>query len=175
MEIQEKLSELLEGTSFRTYSNCKSGEQFIEIARHNEEQYARIEAKGEQYQERIQNFVCLLLSEKLNPLAMEKFGNTSDASLRKLLSELLYNPEMTSEWKKNHKLALAALSNEGFNKDQIKIIGELFDAIPGIIINFLADFINRLKAVPMQEVWSITKVLVQMIKEASYADTQRNN
>ena len=175
MGTESKILDLLAGIDFKVVDSNSSVEKFKEVATHNSRQYTRIEAMGEEHQKRIEDLICLVLSGKLDPMAMDRFGDTSDASLRKLLSDFFYIPEMTPEWEKIRKLALAALDDEAFTNDQIQSIAKLYDAVPEMMIDYLADSISRLKAVPMQEASSISKVLIHMIQERDHDNIVRNN
>jgi len=71
MDVKQRLLDLLGETNFKILDSSASVEEFKEIARYNQEQYARIEAIGDRHQERILNLICLALAEKLHPLGGE--------------------------------------------------------------------------------------------------------
>ena len=144
--------------------------EFKETIQYNQEQYARIEAMGDQYWERILDLTCLILADKLQPLMISRFGDTSEYSLHRILNECFYTPEMKSEWGKCKQLALKTLSDDGLDAKQIELISYVMDNLPETIIGLLVWIVGRLKVVPMQEVTSVSKILAQMMKEGGYAD-----
>lgn len=74
----------------------------MEIAKYNQTQHARIEAMGEQHQKRIEDYLCLVLAEKLQPILMRKFGNSSDTSFHQVLIEMFNLPEVKSDWEEKN-------------------------------------------------------------------------
>lgn len=170
MDTQAKLLDLFGGVKFKVIDSGASVEEFKEITQYNQGQYARIEAMGEQYEERILDLICLVIAEKLYPLVISRFGDTSEYSLHRILNECFYTPEMKSEWGACKQTALTALSGDGLDAKQIEIISNVIDNLPETIIDLLVWIAGRLKVIPMQEVTSVSKILVQMMKEGSYAD-----
>jgi len=144
--------------------------EFKETIQYNQEQYARIEAMGEQHQKRIEDYLCLVLAEKLQPILMRKFGNSSDTSFHQVLIEMFDCPGMKSDWEAIKQLALAALRSDGLNNQQIIIISNLMDELPGLIISFLIELAGRLKPIPMTIAPRVSSILARMMKEGSYAD-----
>jgi hypothetical protein len=67
MDTEKNLLDLFGEVNFKVMKREASVEEFKEIARHKEEQYARIEAMGVQHVERIKDMMALALAEKLHP------------------------------------------------------------------------------------------------------------
>jgi len=175
MDSKQRLLDLLGGTNFRFIDSGTSVQEFKETVQHNQTQYARIEAMGDQYQERILDLICLILAEKLQPLMISRFGDTSEHSLHRILNECFYTPEMKLEWEACKQTTLAALSYDGLDAKQMEIISYVIDNLPVTIIDLLVWIVGRLKVVPMQEVKSVSKILAQMMKEGCYADNTGYN
>lgn len=175
MDAKQRLLDLFGETNFKILNSSASVEEFKEIARYNQEQYARIEEIGDYYQERILNLMCLVLAEKLHPLAVNGPGDTSKYSLRRILAECFCSPGMKLEWGKYKQLALTALSGEGLDAKQTTVIGNIIDGLPDMIIDLLVEFAGRLEVIPIQDVSSFGIILAQMMKEGEYADNSRSN
>ena len=170
METETKLLDLLGGINFKVIDIGASVAEFKETIQYNQIQYARMEAMGEQHQKRIEDYLCLVLAEKLQPILMRKFGNSSDTSFHQVLIEMFNLPEVKSDWEEKKQLALAALRSDGLNNQQIIIISNLMDELPGLIISFLIELAGRLKPIPMTIAPRVSSILARMMKEGSYAD-----
>lgn len=175
MDTKQKLLGLLGGTNFRLIDGSSSVQEFKEIVQYNEKQYARIEAKGDQYQERILDLMSLILSEKLQPVMIGRFGNTSGYSLHRILNESFYAHGLESEWESCKRTALKALGEDGLDERQLEIISKAIDTIPEVMISLLVWIIGRLKVMPMQEVGNISRILSNMMKEGEYGDNKGHN
>lgn len=175
MEKETKLLDLLGGINFKVIDSGASVAEFKETIQYNQTQYARIEAMGDQHRERILDLTCLILADKLQPLMISRFGDTSEYSLHCILKECFYAPEMKSEWEACKQTTLAALSYDGFDAKQMEIIGYIIDNLPEMIIDLLIWIVGRLKVIPMQEGTSLSKILAQMMKEGGYADNTGYN
>lgn len=175
MDTKQKLLDLLGGTNFRLIGGSSSVQEFKEIVQYNEKQYARIEAKGDQYQERILDLMSLILAEILQPVMIGRFGNTSGYSLHRILDESFYAPEMESEWKACNRTALQALSDNRLDANQMTIISNVIDYLPDTMINLIVWVVGRLKLVPMQEVGNISRMMSKMMKEEGYDDNTGHN
>jgi hypothetical protein len=175
MEKEKKLLDLLDGINFKVINNKASPAEFKEKAMHNQVQYARIEARGDQYQERILDLICLVLADKLQPVMINRFGNTADYFLSRVFHEQFDTPEIQSEWRECRQLALKAISDEGLDANQMEIISKVIDNLPETIISCLVWFVGRLKVIPMQEVASISEILLRMVKEERHANNTGYN
>ena len=175
METETKLLDLLGGINIKVIDSGASVAEFKETVQHNQTQYARIEAMGDQHRERILDLTCLILTDKLQPLMISRFGDTSEYSLHRILNECFYTPEIKTEWEACKQTALAALSGDGLDAKQMEIISYIIDNLPETIIGLIVWIVGRLKVVPMQEDENISKILVQMIKEGCHGNNTGYN
>jgi hypothetical protein len=175
MNRERKFLELLGDVEFKPMPVEVTQVEFRRIAEVNLEQYTRLEAKGKHHLERVQDLVSLMLGEKLLPMCLDKFGDNSDYSLRRLLEGLFYSPEMESGWDKYEQMALESLGDSGFKCEQLTVIQELLHCLPSMIIDYMVEQVGRLKNVPMQEVPRISSLLAQMMKESGHGYSTGNN
>jgi hypothetical protein len=175
MDKGQKLLELMAGTNFRVHVDCSSPERFLESGKRIDAEYAKIEALGEDHQNRIWCLLRLVLAEQLQPQALSKYGNSSDSSLRRVLADELLQSEDT-KWIEAARMAKEALRGQGLTDQQLEMIGQLFDSFPGVIIDFIVEGIRQMCLVPLSEEPEIAGILCEMLKEAEgYADNIRNN
>lgn len=175
MDTEQRLLELFDGINFKIINGDESVEQYGKIARHNMEQYDLIETRGEIYKEQLLDMISLFLAEKLQPIAVDKYGDTGETSVRRIFDETSSNPEAITEWEKTKQLALSAVSDYGFSESEIDLLSEFLDLIPGMILDLIIELTGRLKVVPMTELSGITRTLTLMMQEEEYADHIRNN
>ena len=175
MDKRKKLLELMAGANFWLDVDCNSPERFLESGKRIEAEYAKTEDLGEEHLNRIWRLVCLVLAEQLQPRALSKYGNTSDASLRRVLADEFLQPEDV-KWVEAARLAKEALKSQEFTDQQLEMIGQLFDSLPDVIIDFIVEGVRQMCLVPLAEGPDIAGILCEMLKEAEgYADDIRNN
>lgn len=115
------------------------------------------------------------MAEQLQPRALSKYGNTSDASLRRVLADEFLQPE-DAKWVEAARLAKEALKGQEFTGQQLEMIGQLFDSLPDVMIDFIVEGVRQMCLVPLAEGPDIAGILYEMLKEAEgYADDNRNN
>lgn len=175
MDTEQRLLELFDGINFKIVNGDNSVEQFKKIARYNQEQYDLIEARGELYEERLLDMISLVLAEKLHPIAMDRYGDTGEISVRRIFDETTSNPTTMSDLRKVKQLALSTISADDFNESQVSLLSELLDLIPEMILDFIVQLAGRLEVIPMTELSGITRILTLMMQEEGYADNTRNN
>jgi hypothetical protein len=175
MDKGQKLLELMAGANFRVHVDCSSPDRLLESGKRIDAEYAKIEALGEEHQNRIWCLLCLVLAEQLQPQALSKYGNTSESSLRRVLADELLQPEDT-KWIEAARMAKEALRGQGFTDQQLEMIGQLFDNLPNVIVDFIVEGIRHLCLIPLSEEPDIAGILCDMLREAEgYADNIRNN
>ncbi len=175
MDKCKKLLELMAGANFRIDVDYSSPERFLESGKRIEAEYAKIEDLGEEHQRRIWRLMCLALAEQLQPRALSKYGNTSDSSLRRVLADEFLQPEDV-KWVEAARLAKEALKGQEFTDQQLEMIGQLFDSLPDVMIEFIVEGVRQMCLVPLAEGPDIAGILCEMLKEAEgYADDIRNN
>ena len=119
--------------------------------------------------------ISLVLAEKLHPIAMDRYGDTGEISVRRIFNETTSNPTTMSDLRKIKQLALSTISADDFNESQVSLLSELLDLIPEMILDFIVQLAGRLEVIPMTELSGITRILTLMIQEEGYADNTRNN
>lgn len=175
MDKGKKLLELMAGANFRVHVDCSSPDRFLASGQRIEAEYAKIEALGEEHLDRIWRLTCLILAEQLQPRALSKYGNTSDASLHRVLADEFLQPEDV-KWVEAACMATEALRGQGFTDQQLEMISQLFDSLPDIIIYFIVEGVRQMCLIPLAEGDDIAGILCEMLKEAEgYADDIRNN
>jgi hypothetical protein len=175
MDKKRRLFDLLGDINFKIIDNRASAAEFREKALYNQSQYAKIEARGDHYEERIIDLMSLILADKLQPVIINRFGNTSDYSLYLFFREQFTAPKMQVEWGKFKHLALEAISDEGLDDEQMEIVSRIIDGLPELLIDFLACLTGRLKVVPMQENTDVSMLLARMMMERNDADNTGYN
>jgi hypothetical protein len=175
MDKGRKLLELMAGANFRFHVDCSSPGRFLESGQRINAEYAKIEALGEEHLNRIWCLTCLVLAEQLQPRALSKYGNTSDASLRRVLADEFLQPE-DGKWVEAVRLAKEALRGQEFTDQQLEMIGHLFDRLPDVMIYFIMEGVRQMCLIPLAEGADIAVILCEMLKEVGgYADDIRNN
>ena len=177
MDKGKKLLELMAGANFRLDVDYSSPERFLESGKRIEAEYATIEDLGEEHLNRIWRLMCLVLAEQLQPRALSKYGNTSDSSLRQVLADEFFKPDNGKHgWVEAARLAKEALRAQEFTEQQLEMIGQLFDDLPIVMIDFIVEGVRQMCLIPVAEGPDIAGILCEMLKEAEgYADDIRNN
>jgi len=177
MDKGKKLLELMAGANFRVHVDCSSPDRFLESGQRIEAEYAKIEALGEEHLNRIWCLTCLILAEQLQPLALSKYGNTSDSSLRQVLADEFFKPDNGKDgWVEAARLAREALRAQEFTEQQLEMIGQLFDSLPIVMIDFIVEGVRQMCLIPVAEGPDIAVILCEMLKEVGGdADDIRNN
>ncbi len=174
METEKRVQTLLSGIDFKIPDPNGTITEFMDIGHQNLEQYSLFTARGDWQEERFIDLVSLGLAEKLYPIATEKYGNTSRASLQHILIDSCL-PEAESEWRQLKDLATKALEQQGINATQMKTLIELFDILPQLLFELLVELAGRLMLIPVSEVMDVRKILAQLVMEAGHADNNRHN
>ena len=175
MDKGKKLLELMAGANFRVHVDCSSPDRFLESGQRIEAEYAKIEALGEEHLNRIWCLTWLVLAEQLQPRALSKYGNTSDASLHRVLADEFLQSEDV-KWVEAARLAKEALRAQEFTEQQLDMIGQLFDNLPIVMIDFIVEGVRQMCLIPIAEGPDIAVILCEMLKEAGGdADDIRNN
>jgi hypothetical protein len=175
MDKLQRFLDLLGDINFKVIDNRSSAAEFSEKALYNQAQYAKIEARGDHFEERLIDLMSLILADRLQPVIINRFGDTSDYSLYQFFREQVASPKMQVEWGKFKRLALEAISDEGLDAEQIEIVSRIFDGLPELLIDSLACLVGRLKVVPIQENTDVSRLLARMMEEGNNADNTRCN
>ena len=177
MDKRKKLLGLMAGANFRLDVDYSSPERFLESGKRIEAEYAKTEDLGEEHLNRIWRLVCLVLAEQVQPCALSEYGNTSDSSLRQVLADDFFKPDNGKhDWVEAARLAKEALRAQEFTEQQLGMIGQLFDNLPIVMIDFIVEGARQMCLIPVAEGPDIAVVLCEMLKEAGGdADDIRNN
>jgi len=169
----ERLQALMGDVHFRSDFDkaLDSPEHLMAIGEHNLREYEKVEAMAEQHQERIKNIALNLLAQVLQKEAMEQYGNTDDDSIRGILHDWCYQPDNKTYLDRLIETAKRGIANCDFTEEQLKIINEYFDVLPIILEDTLARLISHLRLFPRVETPSIASAIVEMMKEANYANS----
>lgn len=153
-----------------------SPERLFAIGEHNLREYEKIEAMGEQQQERINNIVLNMLAQVLQKEAMEHYGDTDDDSIRRTLHDWYSQPENQTYVDRLIEMAKRGIAGFDFTEEQLKILMEYYDALPIIMEDILVRAISHLRLLHRAEAQSISMALVDIMKEETRnADSQRHN
>jgi hypothetical protein len=168
MDIKNKLREILEGVDFRCSDPVESSDQLLKLGEHVLAQY---EALGEERQQRAFDLFGIILAEILQPQALARYGDTSFNSVRQVLVEEFPQLESSPEWEKYIKLAKQAIANLGLTGFQAEQLNRLFDLMPYIVVEFIADLASRFDLLPRENAAILSLVLRDMCQEeANHAE-----
>ena len=175
MDMGKKLLEIMGNVNFRVDDDLNSPDQLLEMGAHNLAEYNKIEAMPEERQQRIENLVWLLLAEKIQVEALQKYGDSSDSSVRKFLENEFSKREIKLESEKCKQLAKEVIANEGLKDFQRDAMYRLLDLMPHLIIEFILEGVGRFRLLPRTKAPQIISALIDMLKEAECADTGRHS
>ncbi len=177
MDKGKKLLELMASANFRVHVDCSSPDRFLESGERIEAEYAKIEALGEEHQNRIWRLMFLVLAEYLQPRALSKYGNTSDSSLRQVLADEFFKPDNGKrDWVEDTRLARETLRAQEFTEQQLEMIDQLFESLPNLIIDVIVEGVRQMCLIPVAEGPDIAVILSEMLKEVGEdANDIRNN
>lgn len=175
MDMGERLMELMGNINFRFDDDLNSPNQLLEMGVHNLAEYNRIKAMPEERQQRIENLFGVIMAEIIQAEALQKHGDSSDASVRQFLENEFSKPEIRLELEKYNQLAKEAIANEGLKDYQQDAVYQLLDLMPRLTIEFIVEGVGRFRLLPRTEAPQIISVLVDMLEEAERADTSRHN
>lgn len=175
MDSAQKLLKLTDGITIMPIDGDSSPEEFRRAVQHNKEQLALLEAKGNEFLERALYLDSRFLAESLIPSALEKYGDSTEASLRKLLQEDYAERNVAAETSKFKQLALQELG-KGLDEKQLENVGMLIEALPVMMIDVIVELAGRLTWAPPDSYNDIAAVLTRMLKEdGKDGDDQRTN
>jgi len=174
MDREARLMQLIDISHFIWEAECDSSDRLMEIGKHNLAEYERLEAINPDVPERIWSLVCSKMAEDLQSRVMEEYGEFSTACVREFLIENT-GEQSGPPFEKCIELAKQALANEGFDGYQLEQLYQLFDLLPSVVLNFIAEGAARYRLLPVAEVSQITGILCEMIREANDANIKRHN
>ncbi len=163
MESAEKLLKLMAGISFKDVDGKSSPEEFRAAVRHNREQLALLEARGDEFLERALFADSRFVAEILIPAALEKYGEATESSLRKLLQEDYAERHVAAETIKFKQMFLQEFG-QGLTHEQSENVGALIEALPVMLNEVLVDLAGRLTWATSESYNDIAEALTVMLK-----------
>ncbi len=173
MDTKKKFLEIIEGVDFRYGIAVDSPDQLIKLGEHRLAQY---EALGEKRQQRAYDLVGIILAEALQPRALARYGDASFNSVRRVLAEEFAQLGDDTKGEKYIELAKQAIANLGLTDFQAEQLNKLFDLMPTILVEFIADLASRFDLLPRENAATLALVLRDMFQEeADHAEFKRYN
>jgi hypothetical protein len=145
-----------------------SSDRFMAICKHNARQYQKFETTGEERQERIWDLYSNILAVVIQKLAMEKYGNTDEESIRKVLYTVYKETGSHEYWDRIMGVVKQHFLGFGLTEKQYQPIQEYLDTLPTAFIEVLADMIKPWRLLPAAETQSIALALTDLIEEVGY-------
>ena len=167
----EMLAELFKGTRFYWDYDWHSLAQLEEAEEANAAEYRRLKAEDPERLERIFDYICLLLSNALQPLAIKEYGNASDESMRQLLLQEMRNSEDMIKWR---QMVDDALTNIKPDSPPRELVRQYTQELENQFAGVLAGLVGRVRMIPEADASAITSALFDMWKEAGHADSRRD-
>ena len=175
MDSGEKLLQLTDGITLMPIDGKSSPEEFRAAVRHNREQLALLEAKGDEFLERVIYLVSRFLAQSLIPAAQAKYGDSSEASLRRLLQEDYAERNVAAEISKFKQRVFQEFGKD-LDEKQLENVGALIEALPAIMTDVIVELADRLTWAPPDSHNDIADILAMMLKEEmKHGDDQRTN
>ena len=173
MDTKKKFLEILDGVDFRYGAAVDSPEQLVKYGHHILAQY---EALGEERQQRAYDLMCMILADVLQPRALARYHDASFDSIQQVLAEDISRLGADAKWEKHIELAKQAIANLGLNDFQLEQLNKLFDLMPDIVVEFIAQLASRFDLLPRENAATLALVLRDMFQEeANHAESKRHN
>ncbi len=164
MDTAQKLLQLTDGITIMPIDGESSPEEFWAAVRHNQEQLALLEARGDEFLERVMYLFSRFLAESLIPTAQAKYGDSTEASMRELLQEDYTERNVAAEISK-FKLLVFQEFGKDLNEKQLENVGMLIEALPVMMTDATVELAGRLILAPPESYDDIADVLAMMLKE----------
>ncbi len=171
MDNFDRLEKMLEGTDFRSFPDLKSEDPLKALEDHNQQQWDKL---GGERSERILSLIWAVAADELHPMAMERYGNTSDLAVRgvleQILNERLRELQSKPEWQEFMKDAQDCfVSEEGMTPSKAEqCIKFCFFDYP---VDLFANGIQRWTMLPRALSNQTVDVLTKMFQEATHANS----
>ena len=145
MDSTTRLLELADGMHFPTAQRCETADALLKLAKQVDAECAKIGERGEDYEARLRGRAFMTLAETqllLDSLAADR-----------------------AEWNRLCRLALEALKQQDFDPEKLEAAKRLFDSLPYLLVEVIAQGMQGLALTPGENVAEIGRVLEDMIKE----------
>ncbi len=151
-----------------------SPEIALKIGERYNREFERLEAMGEEKEERIFNLMFSFFALMLQTLAIRQYGNDGITAIRKVVAEIFDKPNVKAEISRQRNTIEKALLASTLTKDQVDLVMVgMIDEIPSSLVDGLSELYAPYRLLPLTEAQSITTTLSDMMKEAEYADDKR--
>jgi len=167
MNTQKRLQDLLKGADFWDFDFHCEPARVVAVARHNNEEIAKLKALGENRIERAWDILALAIAEAIQSDAFKAYGEISCSSIRRLLIEDAIDELSIRDWA---TFVIQALPNEELTEEQVTQIAKLMEQIPTLILDGIVVLVGKFNLMTPDEVPQIAMTLGQMFKEISYVD-----
>ncbi len=135
-------------------------------------EHERLEAMGEEKQERIMSRMFSLFATMLQMLAIETYGNDEIPSIRRVIEDTYNKPNVKAELSRLRHTIEKALRASTLTKEQCDILLNGFiDEIPLLMVDWLTEMYVPYRSLPLTETRSIAAALADMMKEVGDADS----
>ena len=166
--LGKKLQALMGDVHFRSDFDqaLDSPEHFLAIGEHNIRQWERIEAMGEDHEERIRNILANILASRLQEEAIEKHGDTDSSSLRQVLHGWFDQSKDREFQEKLRQTTKKTLLGLDFTEEQCAaVLVHIYDKLPEMLMDGIEELVAPVHSLPRSEAQSMAMVLADMIKE----------
>ncbi|NQT71236.1 MAG: hypothetical protein HQ553_00530 [Chloroflexi bacterium] len=167
MDNIDRLEKLLDGTNFMAFPDLNSLDPMKDFEDHNTGEWEKL---GNDKAERIRGLIWAIAADKLQPMAFEKWGNTSDSAVKDVLQETLNEKlgelERNTDWQhviKNVKNYL--MNEEQWTPEQVEQL--IHFCLIDYWVDFCADGVKSWELLPRANVWEIVDLLASLYREVS--------
>ncbi len=148
-----------------------SPEIALEIGERYSREFERIEAMGDEKEERIINLMFSFFAVMLQMLAIRQYGNGGITAIGKVVAEIYNKPNVKAEISRLRNTLEKALLTSTLTKEQINLLMTgVIDEIPRLLVDWFTELYVPYRLLPLTEAQSIAATLFDMMKEAGDAD-----
>ena len=163
MDTAKRLEQSLENADLQTSPEASSDHPLTDMGKHN---LAALERLGEEQRERILGLMWAIMADKLQPLAMHKYGHTGEAAVRGVLQDIFSEVDQGSDLDDLSQQFRREVVDHGLTELQAEELWNLFVAgFPALLADFIAEGVDRWRLLPRTAAPEAIDVLVRMMKE----------
>lgn len=165
MDSLDRLDKLLEGTNFMAFPDLKSPDPMKDLEAHNNKECEKL---GEEKMDRFWGLVWAIAADKLQPLALEKYGNTSDSAVRNVLQELLTENMRTLESNSDWQHLIQNIKDHLMNEEQMapdQVEQFISFCLIDYHVDFYAEGVRRWEFLPRAFSNETVDILAKMFQE----------
>ena len=147
-----------------------SPERFMAYGKRISQELERLADMGPEKEERVNDLMRRLFALMLQSAAVEKFGDSSISSIRKLLEEVYDAPNVKDDIIRLRNTAEQAFRSILTQEQYETIMKRASDDFPASLVDWFTDFYGPYQNLPLAESASVSKVLSDMMKEVANGD-----